>query len=48
MKYVQLGETSLNVSEISIGTEHLGRCSQKKLILYLNMLLSVASIILIS
>jgi len=31
MKYVQLGETSLNVSEISIGTEHLGRCSQKKI-----------------
>lgn len=29
MKYKQLGKTSLKISEIAIGTEHLGRCSQK-------------------
>ena len=29
MEYRRLGKTSLNVSEIAIGTEHLGRCSQK-------------------
>lgn len=29
MRYIELGNTSLSVSEIGIGTEHLGRCSQK-------------------
>lgn len=29
MQYKQLGKTRLKVSEIAIGTEHLGRCSQK-------------------
>ena len=29
MRYVELGNTSLRVSEIGIGTEHLGRCSPK-------------------
>ena len=31
MIYKQLGNTSLKVSEISIGTEHLGRYSQKRI-----------------
>jgi predicted aldo/keto reductase-like oxidoreductase len=29
MKYTKLGNTDLSVSTIGIGTEHLGRCSQK-------------------
>jgi predicted aldo/keto reductase-like oxidoreductase len=31
MEYIQLGQTGLKVSRIGIGTEHLNRCSQKRI-----------------
>ena len=31
MEYIQLGQTDLRVSRVGIGTEHLNRCSQKRI-----------------